>query len=232
MFLQKNFTDVGRGVEGDEFWDKIIAKLFNDDERRPILQLTDFFSNVDSRKPALCYRSVVKRKDAIYKSKSVFTISHKNWSVSGQNDVDRTVDFVPKAQQGTRSSVEGKKVLILFTVMRGGTEYEDIVALRFFRKISRDGLGYHSMCQSANPSPSALSTSQKRMADEMNSALACSFSEAANKMSEDMANGLRALASAFSRKSPNAHGVDTDDLEMRKLKRRRTLTDYLVNLRK
>ena len=219
-----------RGMGKDEFWDIIFAKLFDDDERRPVLLLSGVFSNVDSRKPALSYRSGDNLKDVIYKSKRAFTISHQSWSVSGQNDVERIIDFVQKEPQGTGPSVEGKKVLILFTAMRCGTEYEDTDALNFLRKISPYALGHDSMFLSANPSPSTLSTNRKRRADEMNSALVSSFSEAASKISEGMADGLRALASAFSHKYQNAHGVDADDLEMRKLKHRRTLTDSLVNL--
>ena len=114
--------------------------------------------------------------------------------------------------------------------MRCGTEYEDTDALNFLRKIAADGLGHDSIRQSSIPSPSGLSTSRKRKVQNANSELASSFNEAANKISTSMAHGLSALASAFCQKKEENY--ESNDIEMRKVKRRKSLAEALVNLTK
>ena len=98
-------------------------------------------------------------------------------------------------------------MLILFTAMRCGRKYEDTNALNFFRKTAPDGIGHHSMCQSASPSPFKLCKSSRRRADEINSTFASSFSKAAKKISAGIASRLSALVSSFSHKSQNTMGV-------------------------
>ena len=98
------------------------------------------------------------------------------------------------------------------------------------KNVAAESFGYDFMCTSSNLSPSTLSTIRKRRAHEEKNELGSSVNEAADKTSASIAHGISALASALRQNSQNSS--KSNDMEMRKPKRRKSLAESLVNLAK
>jgi hypothetical protein len=102
-------------------------------------------ANVDVNAAPLEYRTGDKLKRIFFKARALFTTLYARWTVSGQNDPETFVNYLPTAPRSPEISTEGKRAHILFIAMSCGTLEEDADALNFTKKTVPDGVGYDYM---------------------------------------------------------------------------------------
>jgi hypothetical protein len=73
-----------------------------------------------------------------FRVRSLFSESHRRWSLSGQMDPE-AFPKVFTARPGGRTSNDGRKAMILFRALRCGEPGEDTEALNFTNKIAQEG---------------------------------------------------------------------------------------------
>jgi hypothetical protein len=109
------------------------------------LAFTGHLNGVDVQAPPPVYRAGEKLKFMFFKARGAFTSTYSKWSVSGQNDPEKFVDYLLILPRSTEISVEGKKALVLFVSMRCGTPEEDTDILNFTKKTCPQGVGYDDL---------------------------------------------------------------------------------------
>jgi hypothetical protein len=138
-------AQVDRREGRDDFWALSVETAFHDPGVNVSLAATGHLADVDVNAPPRAKRAGNKRKTAFFKARSVFTTAHTRWSLSGQMDPEKFVDFLPTAPRSTDISAEGKRAHILFIALRCGTLDEDVDALNFSKKTAPKGVAYDDL---------------------------------------------------------------------------------------
>jgi hypothetical protein len=126
-----------RREERDSFWCRSVESSFNDASCRARLDADGHVANVDVNAASLEHRTGDKLKRIMYKARALFT---PRWTVSGQNDPETFVNYLPTASRSPEISTEGKRAYFLFIDMGCGTLDEDADALHFMKKTVPDGV--------------------------------------------------------------------------------------------
>jgi hypothetical protein len=134
-----------RREERDSLWSHSVESSFNDASCRVRLDADGHVANVDVNAAPLEYRTGDKLKRIFFKARALFTTLYARWTVSGQNDPETFVNYLPTAPRSPEISTEGKRAHILFIAMSCGTLEEDADALNFTKKTVPDGVGYDYM---------------------------------------------------------------------------------------
>jgi hypothetical protein len=110
----------------DSFWALSVECAFNDPGVRVSLATAGHLADIDVKAAPRAHRPGNQLKSAFFKARGVFTTAHMRWSLSGQMDPEKFIDFLPTAPRSTDISAEGMRAHILFIALRCGTPEERI----------------------------------------------------------------------------------------------------------
>jgi hypothetical protein len=131
--------------ERDSFLSRSVESSFNNTLCQVRLDADGHIANVDVNASPLEYRTGDTLNTIFFKARALFTTLYARWIVSGQNDPEMFVNYLPTAPRSAEISTEGKRAYTLFIAMNCGTLDEDADALNFAKKTVPDGVGYDDL---------------------------------------------------------------------------------------
>jgi hypothetical protein len=132
-------AQLDRTERREEFWTLKIAPLFNSPGTVVSFNPPIYLPQVSTHAPPLTSRSCSRLLRSWAGTRSLFTVSHTNWSASGQNDPTNFLSFLPApVGGGDQIPVESRRVLVLFRVFGCGSARENTEVLHCVRRTSKD----------------------------------------------------------------------------------------------
>jgi hypothetical protein len=122
-----------------------VERVFNNRSTLVSLAFTGHLNGVNVQAPPPVYSADDKLKYMFFKARDVFTSAYTKWSVSGQNDLEKFIDYLPTLPLSTEISMEGKIPLLLFDSMRFGTSEEETDIPNFTKKTCQPVVGYDNL---------------------------------------------------------------------------------------
>jgi hypothetical protein len=131
-------TQLDRSERRDDLWTKTVAPLFNSPDIMVSIITPIELPGVCANASPLTVRSGARLMRYWSGTRSLFTVSHMNWSASGKNDPTNFPSFLPAALGGGDHLLAySRRALVLFHILGFGTGHEDTTVLDCVRRTSK-----------------------------------------------------------------------------------------------
>ena len=170
------------GFTRDSYWG-IIESRFNS-QIRLRLDLVGRVDDADSTFLPPCHRCVSFLKDTFMERRAQFTEILQKWKASGQNDPDNFRNFLTYGANGQFNAV-GKRLMVLFTCTRQGTDHADENFTNMCTKVIPQGGGYdEGGSGQGNGDGFAKGKKRKRRDTESGESMKTSFKQLVNVVTD------------------------------------------------
>jgi hypothetical protein len=131
-------SQLDRSERRGDFWSLTVAPIFNSPDTVVSFHSPTDLLGVCANEAPLSFRSGSRLMQSWAGTRSLFTVAYENWSASGRNDPTNFSLFLPTAPGGgDHISADASRALVLFHVLRCGTENADTTILDCVSRTSK-----------------------------------------------------------------------------------------------